>query len=323
MNNLKNKKLLIFGTGAVGGYYGGVLVKAGFDVTFIARGENYEVLKQNGLTLICDGKKEIFPINVVETPGRASLQGIFDYIFICVKSMDTKSAAEKIKNNVGPDTNILSFQNGVDNEEIIGDVVGIEKVISSNVYVASTQVSPGIIGQLGYNAVLFGELDRKESKRVLELKNILESAGILCAIPEDIVAELWNKLVWNASFNPVSVLTGQTVDKILEDKELLELVKNIMTEVRDVAIAHGIGIRKDTVEFNVERSRGVGRSSTDGAQDFTGFKTSMLQDFEKGRPLELEALVGVVIKKAKEKNIKVPNIEKVYNEVKKKSVVCV
>ena len=320
MNDLKNKKLLIFGTGAVGGYYGGMLHRAGFDITFIARGENYEALKKNGLTIIMEDRKEIFPIKVFNDTNDL---GIFDYIFICVKSMNTKEAAEKIKNNVGSATSVLSFQNGVDNEEIIGNIIGIKKVIGSNVYVAATQVKPGVIEQLGYNAVLIGELNRKKSKRVLELKDILESAGILCAIPEDIVAELWNKLVWNASFNPVSVLTGQTVDKVLGDKKSLGLVKNIMAEVRDVAIAHGIDIRRDTVEFNVERSRGVGRSNTDGAQDFTGFKTSMLQDFEKGKPLELEELVGIVVRKAKEKNVKVPNIEKVYDEVKRKLAVCV
>ena len=313
----QNKKLLIYGTGAVGGYYGGMLLKAGFDVTFVARGKTYEVLKENGLTLIKDGEKEILPIKVFNNTKDL---GVFDYIFICVKSKDTKVAAEQIKNNVDQSTNVLSFQNGVENEEIIGNVVGIEKVIGANVYVASMQIEPGVIDQFGYNAVVFGELDRKQSTRVLELKNILESAGILCIIPDDIVAELWNKLVWNASFNPVSVVKGKTVDKILGDKELYELVKNIMTEVRDVAIAHGVNIRKDTVEFNLERSKGVAKRNMEGSQNFVGFKTSMLQDFEAGRPLELEELVGVVIRKAKEKNISVPNIEKVYKEVKQKSL---
>ncbi len=319
MKSIKDKKLLIYGTGAVGGYYGGALVKAGYDVTFVARGKTYAVLRENGLTLITDGKKEIIPINV-NAIHELPQQERFDYIFICVKSKDTKVAAEQIKNNVGPSTSVLSFQNGVDNEEIIGGIVGIDKVIGANVYVASMQMEPGVIDQFGYNAVVIGELDRKQSKRVSELKNILESAGILCTIPADIMAELWNKLVWNASFNPVSVVTGETVDKILENKELFELVRNIMIEVRDVAIAHGINIRKDTVEFNLERSKGVNKRTMDGAQNFIGFKTSMLQDFERGKPLEIEELAGVVIRKAKEKNIPVPNIKKVYNEVKQKTI---
>ena len=320
MNNLKNKKLLIYGTGAVGGYYGGVLAKAGFDVTFIARGKTYEALKKNGLTLILEGKKEIIPIKVFNDTKDL---GIFDYIFISVKSIDTKDAAEKIKNNVGPDTNVLSFQNGVDNEEIIGNVVGIDKVVGSSVYVTSRQIELGVIDQFGYNAVMFGELDKRESKRVLELRNILESSGIVCVIPQDMLAELWNKLVWNASFNPVSVLTGKTVDKMLEDKESFELIKNIMTEVRDVAIAYGVNIRPDTVEFNLTRSKRIVKQNATESQDFTGFKTSMLQDFEKGKPIELEELVGVVVRKAKEKNMKVPHTEKVYNQIKEKTSACV
>ncbi len=304
MNNLKNKKLLIYGTGAVGGYYGGMLVKAGFDVTFLARGENYKVLKENGLTLICDGKKEIISINVVDVLDKAKL----DYICICVKSLDTKEAAKNIIPNVGENTTVISFQNGVENEDIIASVIGKDSVIGGLVFVASKLISPGVIEQFGYNGALIGELySNEKTKRVLELQEILIESGVDCKISDDMRSELWNKLVWNASFNSLSVLTGKTVDKLLEED--YELVKTIMTEVRDIAVAHGLNIRPDTVEFNLNRSKG-----------FTGFKTSMLQDFERGKPIELEALIGVVIRKAKEKNISVPNIERVYKEVKLKFI---
>ena len=109
MQHNKNKKLLIFGTGAVGGYYGGMIVKAGFDVTFTARGKNYEALKENGLTLTLDGKKEIISINIKEIH-ELPQQEKFDYIFICVKSTNTKEAAEAIINNIGENTTVISFQ---------------------------------------------------------------------------------------------------------------------------------------------------------------------------------------------------------------------
>ncbi len=317
MSDLKNKKILIFGTGAVGGYYGGMLVKAGCDVTFIARGKNFEVLKKNGLTLIIEGKKEMLPIKIFEDKDLNKLE-VFDYIFICVKSRDTKEAGKKINNNIGKDTTVISFQNGIENEEIIGKIIGMEKVIGANVYVTSKLVSNGIVEQFGYNAALIGEFNKEKTKRILELNSILKSANILCIISDDISADLWNKLVWNASFNPVSVISEKTVDKILEDKELYELTKNIMTEVKNVAIAQKINIRPDTVEFNLNRSKGITKPNATLSQDFTGFKTSMLQDFERGSPLELEELVGVVIRKAKEKNIDVPNTERVYNEIKSK-----
>lgn len=308
MDSLKNKKILVFGTGAVGGYYGGMLVKADYDVIFVARGKNYEVLKEKGLTLISNGKKEILLINAVkaihELPQR------FDYILVCTKSKDTRAVAETIKPIVNENTCVVSLQNGVENEDILCEVLGKEKVIGGLVFVAAKMIEPGVVDQFGYNGGIIGELDCKKTSRVLELQKILVDAGIDCKISDDIRAELWNKLVWNAAFNPLSVLTGKTIDKILEDPKLYELTKNIMTEVRDVAFALGLKIRSDTVEFNLGRSKG-----------FTGFKTSMLQDFERGRPIEIEELVGVVIRKAKEKNINVPNIKSVYEQVKQKSSV--
>lgn len=299
-DDLKKKKLLIFGTGAIGGYYGGMLVRSGFNVTFIARGKNHEVLKAKGLTLIREEEKEVIPINVFNETKNL---GFFDYIFICVKSMDTEAAAKKIKNNVGPNTTVISFQNGVENEDIIASVVGIERVVGALVFVASRQIELGVVHQYGYNGGLVGELDKRKSSRTLELVDMFQHSGVDIKISEDIRADFWNKLVWNASFNPISVLTGKTVDRILIED--IDLLKNMMSEVREVALACGINIRKDTVEFNLERSKG-----------FHGFKTSMLQDFEKGKPIELDALVGVVIRKAKEKNILVPNIERVYNQLK-------
>ena len=276
-------------------------------MTFIARGKNYEALKKNGLTLICDGKKETIPVHI-DISRDLHLHGVFDYIFICVKSLDTKEAAENIKNNVSKDTTVVSFLNGVENEDIIAGIIGKDKVIGGLVFVASRLVEPGIINQFGYNGALIGELYLNEkTNRVLELQKIMVESKIDCKLSDDMRGELWNKLVWNASFNSLSVLTGKTVDKLLEED--YNPIKDLMTEVKNVALANGLNIRADTVEFNLNRSKG-----------FTGFKTSMLQDFEAGKPLEIEELVGVVVRKAKEKNVSVPNIERVYNEIKEKIV---
>lgn len=306
MDILKSKKILIFGTGAVGGYYGGLLHKVGFDVTFVARGKNYKALKEKGLTLIRDGKRENFPINVVETSRGMFPRGSFDYILICVKSKDTKSTTESIKPIIHKNITVVSFQNGVENEDIIASIIGKDHVIGGLVFVAARLIEPGIVDQFGYNGGMIGELYKEGiTERVLELQKIMQTSGIDCKISENMRGELWNKLVWNASFNPLSVISGKTVDKLLEED--YELVKNIMIEVRDVALAHNYKIRHDTVEFNLNRSKG-----------FVGFKTSMLQDYEAHKPIELEEIVGVVVRKAKEKNISVPTIEKVYNELKER-----
>ncbi len=306
MQFLKEKKILVYGAGAVGSYYGGMLVKAGYDVTFIAREKHFQALKKKGLTLIRDKQKENIPIKVFDNIKSLSN---FDYIFICVKSIDTKIVALDIQNIISTNTTVVSLQNGVENEEVITNVIGKKPVIGGLVFVAAKIIEPGIVYQSGYNGGLIGELDFTKSQRVDDLYKIFQSAEIDVKIADDINSELWNKLVWNASFNSISVLTGKTVDKMLEED--YELIKDVMTEVKNVAVALKINVRPDTVEFNLNRSKG-----------FTGFKTSMLQDYERGKPLEIEELVGVVIRKAKENNISVPNIQNVYTKLKSKVSDC-
>lgn len=301
---LTNKKILIFGTGAVGGYYGGVLAKNGYDVTFIARGENYKVLKEKGLTLVCGEEQSTFPVKVYET-GKGL--GIFDYIFICTKSYHTESSCEFIKENVGEDTAIGSFQNGVENEDIILKHFGSKKTIGALVFVASKLREPGVVYQFGYNGGFVGELDKSKTERIKYISDIFQKCGVDIKVSDDIQADMWNKLVWNASFNSISVISGRTVDEILNNTDTLELLRNVMEEVKAVALAHDISIRPDTVDYNIDRS-----------YYYKGFKTSMLQDFEKGRQIELDGIVGIVLKKAKEKNLSVPNIEKIYRDIESK-----
>ena len=307
MENLRQKTFLIVGTGAVGGYYGAMLIKAGYDTTFIAHGKNYDALKQKGITLITPGKTETFPVKVFNT---ADDLGWFDYIIIAVKSMNTKEAVSEIKNNLGSHTAVVSFQNGIENIDIISSVTSKEKVIGANLYLNSWLTEPGVIELLGSYYIKIGALNGKETSQIKDLENIFKSAGVNCQISPDIKADMWHKLVWNAAVNPVSVLTGKTIDEMLNDKESFSLIKNLMGEVRDVALAQGINLRKDTVEYNLECVKNYQK----------GIITSMLQDYQSGKPIELEELVGVVIRRAKEKNIKVPNIEKVYRELSRDTI---
>lgn len=304
MRNLQ-KSFLVIGTGAVGGYYGGMLAKSGYDVTFVARGKNLEVLKEKGLTIIIENKRERFKVKAIEDVSEISSDKHFDYVLICTKSMDTRSVVEKFKSKISSDTTVLSFQNGIENEEVISEIVGKEKVVGSIVYVASQLIEPGIVWMTGNHKITIGELDRSKSKRVLEIQAIFQDAGVECLVHDDILAEMWNKLVWNAAFNSMSVVTGKTLDEMLKDSSILEKVKLIMNEVKNTAIACRVNIRPDTVEFNIARSYG-----------YIGFKTSTLQDFERGKPIEVDAILGVVIKKAKEHNVSVPVCEEVYGRIK-------
>lgn len=302
MSTTKQKTFLIAGAGAVGGYYGSMLIKAGYDVTFLAHGKNYEVLKQKGLTLITPDSKETFPIKVFNNTDD---QGWFDYVLICVKSMNTKRTINEIKNNLGKHSTVISFQNGIENTEIIKDTLNIENVVGANLYLNSWLTEPGIVELLGSYYIKIGTLNGKETNEIKELQQIFKSAGINCQISPDIKADMWHKLVWNAAVNPVSVLTNNTIDEMLRDKESYYLIKTIMEEVRDVALANKINLRIDTVENHLECVKNYQ----------PGIITSMLQDYKAGKPIELEELVGVVVKKAREKNIPVPTIEKVYKRL--------
>lgn len=310
MDDLKQKKILVFGTGAVGGYYGGKLVKAGYDVTFIARGKNHDILKQNGLTLIEESEKNVFPIKIHENSKEL---GHFDFILICTKARETKNVVKNIINNVSEKTQIASFQNGAENEEIIASVFGVDKTIGASLYVNSWLVDPGVVEVLGNYYITIGSLTTKETKEVKELGEIFKSSGIKSNISSDIVADIWNKLVWNAAVNPLSVLTKKTLDEILDDKDLYGLVRNILIEGRDVALANGINIRRDTVEYNLACVKNYKR----------GIITSTLQDYERGKPIEVEEIIGVIVRKANKVGMKVPNIEKVYNDLLKLVSVCV
>lgn len=304
---MNKKKFLIYGTGAVGAYYGGMLVKSGEDVTFVARGKNFEALKSNGLTIQSKAWTETFPVKAIDSNNSTlTSDDKFDFIIICTKSMQTLDAIDFIKPFVSSETAILSFQNGVDNEEKLINAFGKSKVLGAFVYVASALVNPGVVSMMGNQTITIGEISGEETKRTLYLKSAFEKVGVNCVISKDVLAEMWNKLVWNTAFNSTSVLTKMTLDKMLANKEILSRVRKIMEEVKKAAIANGINIRPDTVDFNIERSYG-----------YSGFKTSMLQDYEKGNPLEIDALIGIVVKKAKEKNIEVPETEKTYNELLK------
>ncbi len=303
MDSLKQKRILIVGAGAIGCYFGGKLIQNDFNVTFVARGKTLETLKQNGLTIKEKNVLSNFPINVVSDTQDL---GTFEYIFMCVKSKDTKSATEKIKDNISKNTSVVSFQNGIDNEEIIGSVIGIDKVIGASLYVASKMIEPAIVETTGIVYLEVGELNRTKTDRILELQNILKTSGIDCNVSFDIWAELWNKLIRNASINPISVLSRKTVGEVLDDKKLYELLRSTMLEVKHVAFLNGINIEDEIVDFHLKN-----------LNEYRSFKTSMLQDFEAGKPIELEELVGVVVRKAKEKNISVPNTESVYNSLLK------
>ncbi len=300
-------RFAIFGTGGVGGFYGGLLARCGYSVVFIARGKNLEAMKRNGLTVrsykysewcVKEGNGVVFTDNP-ESAGKV------DVVFVCVKSYDTERIAPKVVPMLKGSSVVVSVQNGIENEEILARFVGEEKVLGATAFVGSYVEKPGVVVHEAAGLLEIGELNGKASERVEKLVEMLKGCGIEARISRDIRYTLWKKLVWNVAFNPYSVITRATVGEMLEMPETREVLKNLMLECYRVAESWGVKLKPKVVE-NYLRS----------SPDLMNYKTSMLLDFERGKPIELEGITGALIRKAKAKGVDVPYNRCVYATVK-------
>ena len=284
--------IAIMGAGAVGSYFGGLLAKAGLDVTFIARGAHLKALQEQGLRIKSYKGDFSLPVKATSNPEEV---GKVDLVLFCVKAYHTEEAARLCLPMVGPETVIISLQNGVDNEEKIAAIVCPEKVMGGVAYVGVRIAEPGFIEHSMAGRIVFGELDGRVSQRAQEIEGLFQKAGVPAQATTQIRELLWSKLAWNAAFNAISALTRTTVQEIINNPDLKDISRSVMDEVATVAMAHGIALQEEDLE------KGLRLPSHGG-----DFKTSMLQDLEAGKTLELEELNGFVIKKGKEKGISTP-----------------
>ncbi|WP_161953961.1 ketopantoate reductase family protein [Candidatus Methylomirabilis limnetica] len=285
-------KVAVVGVGAVGGYFGGLLAKGGVDVTFIARGERLEALRARGLT-VKSGKGD-FSIRIDATDDPAEV-GPVNLVLFCVKSYDTESAIRQALPMVGQETLVLSLQNGIDNEEKISSFIGTGKVLAGVAYIGASVLEPGVILHQEGGKIVFGEIDGGVSERVVSLKAFFDRCGLPAEGSPDMKKILWTKLAWNAPFNAINTLVGGPVKAIIENSHTLELARQVTEEVVTVANASGVRLAFAEVwERNLQFSQGY------------NVKTSMLQDLEASKPLECEALNGVIIKKAAELGLPTP-----------------
>jgi len=277
-------KVAVMGAGAVGGYFGGLLADGGADVTFIARGKRLETLRTKDLTV--KSWKGDFSIRVNASDDPEDV-GPVDLVLFCVKSYDTESAIRQTLPMIGPQTNVLSLQNGIDNEDKIASVIGMGKVVAGVAYIGASAPEPGLILHRESGKIVFGELDGSVGERVTGLKAFFDRHGLPADISPAMTTVLWTKLAWNAPFNAINTLVGGPVKAIIENPHTLELARLVTAEV--VAVANASGLRivfEEAWERNVEFSRRY------------DVKTSMRQDYEAGKPLEHDALNGVIITKA-------------------------
>lgn len=288
-------RVAVIGAGGTGGYFGGLLARAGEDVTFIARGAHLEALRTRGLTVKSRLAGDFAgPAQAVEDPRDV---GPVDVILFCVKSYSTAEAVRKIRPLVGPGTVILSVQNGIDSAERIAEAVGPRPVLGAVAMVSSTIESPGVVAQTaGPGKIVFGELGGGPSDRTKALLEMFRRAGIAAEVHPDIRIALWQKFIFICGLSGVTTLTRLPIGPILATPETKALFRETMAEVETVARAEKVAVPVGSADQALAQAAGLE----------PWFRGSLYYDLAAGRPLELETLNGTVVRLGRRHDIATP-----------------
>ena len=294
-------KILIMGTGGVGGYYGGLLAKQGNEVTFISRGAHLYAIRHEGLKVkSVHGDFTVFPVNATEDPAKVEP---VDLILFCVKTYNTDEAAEAIRPVVGPQTVVMSLQNGIDAAERIGKAIGMEHVMGGATWLSSAVEAPGVIKQISqFRRIVLGELSGGRSERIQPIYEVLNQTGITVEISEDIQKVLWTKLIFISAVSSMGSLTRLPMGDYRPVPETRALLSSLMQEVESLARAQGVNLDGDVVQKWLEF---IDNSAPN-------IKPSMQLDVEAGHRTELESMIGVVGRKGRESGIPTPVADFVY-----------
>ena len=311
-------KVCIVGAGAIGGYVAAKLALADASVTVIIRGANLAAVSGNGLKLIEEGREHVVR-DLVATSNLAQV-GPQDMVILAMKAHQVTPIANQLQPLLGPDTTIVTMQNGipwwyfqkqggefdgrriesVDPGGVIAAHIPIERIIGCVVYPACEMVAPGVIHHIEGNRFPVGELDGAETPRVAAIAELFKKAGLKSPVLTNIRSEIWLKLWGNLTFNPISALTQATLVDICQFPPSRALAASMMTEAQTIANKLGI-------EFRVSLEKRIA-----GAESVGKHKTSMLQDVEAGRALEIDALVGSVMELGRLTQTATPHIDAVY-----------
>jgi 2-dehydropantoate 2-reductase len=314
-------KIAVLGAGAIGGFLGARLARAGLDVVLIARGPHLKTMRDSGLRVVEAGGD--WTVRVEATDDFAAMRDA-DAVFVTLKAHSLPPVAERMTENLGDETAVVSAQNGipwwyfqhhggdlegihletVDPGGLIARAIDPRRVIGCVVYPATSLVSPGVVRHTEGERFSLGELDGGQSPRCLDLSRALVSAGLKAPLQPKIRAELWLKLLGNAVFNPLSALTRATLGDMAQSPLVADVVRAAMQEVDAVARRVGIDISV-SIEQRIKGAARVG-----------DHKTSMLQDLEAGRPMEIDALTGSVVELGDRLGIAVPHLRTLYSAVK-------
>lgn len=294
-------KIAIMGTGGVGAYYGGLLARHGHDVTFIARGAHLKALQENGLRVYSiHGDFTVSPVQATHDPAEI---GVVDLVLFCVKTYATDSAAQAIRPLVGPETVVISFQNGVEAVERVGAVVGAQHMLGGATWISSAIESPGVIRQVSqFRRIVLGELDGSRSVRLQSIFEALQQTGVTVELSENIQKVLWTKFIFISAASALGGLTRLPIGAYRSIPETQGVLLGLMHEVEALARAQGIALDADVAQKSLDFMLNSGPH----------IKTSMQVDLEAGRQFELESMVGVIGRKGRALGVPTPIADVIY-----------
>lgn len=302
-------KIAIMGSGGVGGYFGGRLATIGADVTFIARGPHLAAIRRDGLRI--DSRDlagtVVKPATATDDP---STVGPVDYVIIGVKLWDTEAAGHAILPMVGPNTTVLSLQNGVECDDILAGIVGRERLIGGVAFIASSIAQPGVIAHIGtMQRVVIGELAGGTSPRVDRLQAALRDAGVVAEASDDIQRTIWEKFVFLVGLSATTTLMRTTIGPIREDADSRAFLLEVMRETVAVGRARGVGLPANYADDRLTFADGLPRDMT----------SSMHHDLERGNRLEVSWLSGTVARFGRLFGVPAPVNQAVYAVLKSKA----
>lgn len=287
-------RIAIVGAGGVGGYFGARLAASGADVTFVARGAHLDALRSGGLRLESPKGNVQLP-HVAATNDPRSI-GAVDVVFFTVKLYDSASALEQLPPLIGRDTVVIPFQNGVDTIELLLGGLGRPHVAGGTAYVAAVISEPGVIRHTAMDRLIFGELDGSRSERLERLLAACRTAGFQATLSDNIQVDIWSKFVRLTAFSGMTAVTRCPIGPLREDPDLLAMTQAAILEGMAVARAKGVELPAATFD---EVMRMVANMPPHA-------KSSMLEDLERARPLELDWLSGAIVRIGKELDVPTP-----------------
>jgi len=297
-------RIVVMGSGGTGGYFGAKLARAGEDVTFVARGEHLRAIQARGLSVTSATEGSW----TVTAPAVERLDGSppADLVLFCVKSFDTESAAQALLPVIGPDTGVLSIQNGVDNEEKLERIVGPGHVLGGVALVFATIAGPGVIQHFLQGKIQFGEMDGRDSPRARAFLAACERAAIPCELSRDVARTLWQKYVFLVAQSGMSALTRCPAGAFRAVPETRQLYRLLLEEMAALARAAAVDLGPDIVDVNMRNLDALGANAY----------SSLHHDLTHGKQLELEALQGHAVRLGVRYTIPTPTLFAVYAALK-------